>query len=117
MTRNIIRLFVSAIALSAITAASHAADPIVGNWKRPNGVIVAFTPCGNGFCASPITGPNAGKDAGKLNATGNGKYKGSLTDLESGKTYTGKGSIKDDTLSIAGCVLAVLCKSENWVRQ
>jgi uncharacterized protein (DUF2147 family) len=102
--------------LAALTAAAHA-DPIAGNWKRPNGIIVRFSPCGGSFCASPITGPNAGKSAGKLAPAGNGKYKGTLTDLEANKTYTGSGSINGSTLRVSGCVLAVFCRSENWIRQ
>ena len=117
MKRLLISLVAFGAAASVATGAAQAADPIVGKWKRPNGIIVAFSPCGGGFCASPVTGPNAGKSAGKLSATGDGRYKGTLTDLESGKTYTGKGSINGNTLSISGCVLAVLCKSESWVRK
>lgn len=102
--------------LAAFTVTAHA-DPIAGNWKRPNGIIVRFSPCGGAFCASPITGPNAGKSAGTLSAAGDGKYKGTLTDLEKNKTYTGKGSISGNTLTVSGCVLAILCRSESWVRQ
>jgi uncharacterized protein (DUF2147 family) len=110
----------SAIAAAALLAAfttTAQADPIAGNWKRPNGIIVRFSPCGGSFCASPITGPNAGKSAGKLAAAGDGKYKGTLTDLENNKTYSGKGSISGSTLTVSGCVLGFLCRSENWIRQ
>jgi uncharacterized protein (DUF2147 family) len=105
-----------AAALTSFSA-SALADPIAGNWKRPNGIIVRFSPCGGSFCASPITGPNAGKSAGKLAPAGDGKYAGTLTDLEKNKTYTGKGSITGNTLTVSGCVLAVFCRSESWVRQ
>jgi uncharacterized protein (DUF2147 family) len=111
------RMAIAATGLVAAFATTAQADPIAGNWKRPNGIIVRFSPCGGAFCASPITGPNAGKSAGKLSAVGNGKYKGTLTDLEKNKTYTGKGSISGSTLTVSGCVLAILCRSENWIRQ
>jgi uncharacterized protein (DUF2147 family) len=110
-------MFTAAAVLLCLSPSAQAADPIAGKWKRPNGIIVQFSPCGAGFCASPITGPNAGKDAGKLTPTGNGKYKGTLTDLEKNKTYTGKGSISGSTLTVSGCVLAILCRSESWTRQ
>ena len=117
MTRTRKALVIFATTLLASAGTAQAGDPIVGKWKRPNGIIVAFSPCGGGFCASPVTGPNAGKSAGKLSPTGDGHYKGTLTDLESDKTYTGKGAINGNTLTIAGCMLAVLCKSESWVRK
>ncbi len=117
MTRTRKTLLILVTTLLASTGTAQAGDPIVGNWKRPNGIIVAFSPCGGSFCASPVTGPNAGKSAGKLSPTGDGHYKGTLTDLESDKTYTGKGAINGNTLTIAGCMLAVLCKSESWVRK
>ena len=63
------------------------------------------------------TGPNAGKSAGKLAAIGGNKYKGTLTDLENNKTYSGKGSISGGTLTVSGCVLGFLCRSESWARQ
>ena len=118
MTPRAIQTIAGAVGIMALCASgAHAADPIVGKWKRPNGIVVQFSPCGSGFCASPITGPNAGKSAGKLSPSGNGKYKGTLTDLENNKTYSGKGSIAGSTLTVSGCVLAVLCRSEAWVRQ
>jgi uncharacterized protein (DUF2147 family) len=106
MTFHFLRLmFTAAVVLLGFAASAQAADPIAGKWKRPNGIIVQFSPCGAGFCASPLPGPNAGKD------------KGTLTDLEKNKTYTGKGSISGSTLTVSGCVLAILCRSESWTRQ
>ncbi len=110
-------IIIAAAAMATLATAAQAADPIVGKWKRPNGIIVQFSPCGGAFCASPITGPNAGKSAGKLAAIGGNKYKGTLTDLENNKTYSGKGSISGGTLTVSGCVLGFLCRSESWVRQ
>jgi uncharacterized protein (DUF2147 family) len=108
----------TAAAFAALVVATPAlADAIEGNWKRPNGIIVRFVPCNGGFCAIVQTGPNKGKQAGKLAAAGGG-YKGTLTDLEKNKTYTGKGSISGSTLKMSGCVLGgLICKSESWARQ
>jgi uncharacterized protein (DUF2147 family) len=94
------------------------ADQIEANWKRPNGIIVKFSKCGAQFCASPITGPNAGKSAGKMASIGNGSYKGTLNDLENNKTYSGKASVSGSTLTVAGCVFGgLICKSEGWIKQ
>lgn len=110
-------IFIMAIATASLFATSAFADPIEGTWKRPNGILVKFSSCGGGFCATAASGPHAGGSAGKLSPSGGGKYSGSLTDLESGKTYTGSGSISGSTLRVSGCVLGFLCKSENWSRQ
>ena len=101
----------------ALFATSAMADPIEGMWERPNGILVKFAACGSSFCATAETGPHAGGNAGKL-APASGKYAGTLTDLEAGKTYSGKGSISGSTLTVSGCILGGLfCKSEAWTRQ
>lgn len=105
--------------LAVAMATPVLADPIEGTWKRPNGHIVQFASCGaQKFCATAKTGPNAGKSVGVLSATGDGNYKGSLSDPAKGKTYTGKGSINGGTLRVSGCVLGgLICQGENWSRQ
>jgi uncharacterized protein (DUF2147 family) len=107
-----------AIAALGFSAGITMADPIEGTFKRPNGILVKIAGCGGSFCVTAASGPHAGGSAGKLAPVGDGQYKGTLTELETGKTYTGKASISGGTLSVAGCVLAgLLCRSENWVRQ
>jgi uncharacterized protein (DUF2147 family) len=107
----------AALALGLATTAASA-DAIEGTWKRPNGHLVKFAACGSAFCATAISGPHAGGNAGKLSPAGGSKYAGSLTDLDSNKTYTGKGSISGSTLTVSGCVLGgLLCRSESWTRQ
>ncbi len=113
MTRN---LALATLAFGLLTSTAIA-DPIEGNWKRPNGIIVKFAPCGDGFCATAVTGPHAGGSAGKLSPSNAGKYAGTLTDLESNKTYSGKGAINGATLTVSGCVLGLFCRSEAWARQ
>ncbi len=112
-----IKNFTFVTAALFVFTAPALADPIAANWKRPNGIIVKFAPCGGAFCATAVTGPHAGGSAGKLSPNGKGGYSGTLTDLENGKTYTGKGSIDGGTLTISGCILGgLLCRSESWVR-
>ncbi|MDE2385547.1 MAG: DUF2147 domain-containing protein [Alphaproteobacteria bacterium] len=110
--------FIVAATAATLLSTPALADAIEGNWKRPNGIIVRFAACGEGFCATAMTGPHAGGHAGKLSPDGAGKYIGSLTDLENNKTYSGKGSISGSTLTVTGCVLGGLfCRSEAWARQ
>jgi uncharacterized protein (DUF2147 family) len=47
-----------------------------------------------------------------------GSYKGEVNKLDEGKTYTGKASVKGNTLSLSGCVMGgLICKSESLARQ
>ena len=94
------------------------ADGIEGMWKRPNGILVSVHKCGAEFCVTAASGAHKGESAGKMAASGTGKYAGTLTDLEAGKTYSGKGALSGDSLTMSGCVLGGLfCKGENWTRQ
>jgi len=94
------------------------ADPIEGDWKRPNGVLVRFAVCGKSFCASPTTTKYAGLPAGKLSADGKGSYAGTLIDLQDNRSYSGKAQIHETTLILQGCIFGgLICKSENWVKQ
>ena len=112
------RLVIAAMLAAPLLAGTAFADGIEGMWKRPNGVLVSIHKCGGEFCVTAASGSHKGESAGKMAASGGGKYAGSLTDLESGKTYSGKGAIAGDSISMAGCVLGGLfCKSENWDRQ
>jgi uncharacterized protein (DUF2147 family) len=107
-----------ALAALGLSSGLAMADPIEGTWKRPNGILVKISGCGTAFCVIAASGPHAGGSAGKMAPAGEGKYKGTLTELETGKTYNGKASIAGGTLSMAGCILCgLLCRSENWARQ
>jgi uncharacterized protein (DUF2147 family) len=47
-----------------------------------------------------------------------GSYKGTVNKLDEGKTYSGKASVSDNTLSLAGCVAGgLICKTEKLTRQ
>ncbi|MDP8997646.1 MAG: DUF2147 domain-containing protein [Pseudomonadota bacterium] len=94
------------------------ADDIEGTWKRPNGILVSIHKCGAEFCVTAASGAHKGASAGKMAASGPSKYAGTITDLEAGKTYSGKGALSGDSLTMSGCVLGGLfCKGENWARQ
>lgn len=109
----------SLVAAAVLFAApAFAAEPIVGKWKRPNGTIIQYSPCGgDGYCGTVLTGEYKGKSIGKMSGTG-GSYRGKVNKLDEGKTYTGKASVSGNTLSLAGCVAGgLLCKSESLTRQ
>lgn len=106
-------IIAAALALSAITA--QAAEPIEGNWKTASGATAQIAPCGGAFCVTLKSGKHSGKQIGKMSGSGD-SYKGTITDPEADKTYSGSGSVSGNSLKMKGCVMAVLCKSQTWTR-
>lgn len=113
-----IRQFVLAGAVAGMIATpALSAEPIVGTWLRPStGTLVKFAPCGgSNFCGTVLNGSYKGKSIGKLAGSG-ANYKGKITDLAAGKTYTGKAKVNGNSMDLKGCVLA-FCKGETWNRK
>ena len=113
-----IRHLVLAGALAGLAAApALAAEPIVGTWLRPStGTLVTFAPCGgSSYCGTVQNGSYKGQSIGKLSGSG-ADYKGKITDLAEGKTYTGKAKVSGNSMDLKGCVL-VFCKGETWSRR
>ena len=112
------RLIAASLLAAPLFVAAAMADDIEGMWKRPNGILVSVHKCGAEFCVTAASGAHKGESAGKMAASGAGKYAGTVTDLEAAKTYSGKATLAGDTLTMSGCVLGGLfCKGENWARQ
>ena len=103
-----------ALAATLIMAGAAWADPIEGNWKTKEGDTAAIGACGSSFCIKLTTGQYAGKSIGSMKASGAGKYVGSITKPTNGKTYSGSGTLSGSSLTMTGCVLAVLCESQTW---
>jgi len=108
-------LMIIAAGMLAMSAQAYAAEPIQGNWKTASGETATIAPCGSAFCVTLKTGKHAGKQIGKMSGTGN-SYSGDITDPANDKTYSGSGTIAGDSLSMKGCVLKILCKSQTWTR-
>ena len=94
---------------------AFAGEAIEGNWKTASGETAVIGPCGGAFCVTLKTGKHAGKQIGKLSGKGN-SYSGEITDPANDKTYSGSGTVSGNSLSMKGCVLKVLCKSQTWTR-
>ena len=94
---------------------AFADEAIEGNWKTASGETAVIGPCGGAFCVTLKTGKHAGKQIGKLSGKGN-SYSGEITDPANDKTYSGSGTVSGNSLSMKGCVLKVLCKSQTWTR-
>jgi uncharacterized protein (DUF2147 family) len=127
-----------------LPAVAHAADP-TGTWLTEGGKSrVKITHCGSALCGTivwlkdpndPATGkaktdasnPDSARRGRSLigveivlgmqpSATA-GKWTGEVYNPEDGKTYSGSLTMTGaNELSLAGCVLAVLCKSQTWTR-
>ena len=110
-----LRTLMLAAALALSATASHAAEPIEGNWKTASGETALIGKCGDAFCVTLKTGKHAGKQIGKLSGK-DGSYSGEITDPEADKTYSGSGYVTGNSLRMKGCVLKVLCKSQTWTR-
>lgn len=113
------KTFVAAVAaLMTMGVAAHAAEPIEGTWKRPStGTLVKYSGGGGKFCGTVLDGAHKGKSIGCMSGKG-GNYTGQVVALDEGKTYSGKASVKGNTMNLKGCVAGgLICKGENWVRQ
>ncbi|PHR20008.1 MAG: hypothetical protein COA37_16015 [Hoeflea sp.] len=108
-----IRTLITAGAFVVAMAAPALADPIEGNWKTKSGETAAISSCGGSYCVTLKTGKHSGKRIGKMKGS-DGSYSGTITDPANDKTYKGSASISGKTMKMKGCVLAVLCRSENW---
>ncbi len=106
--------------LMAVAMPVLAAEPIVGNWKTASGETVEAARCDKQFCLTLKTGEYVGKQIGVL--VGDSiHYKGNVTDPKENKTYTGSAVVTSnltspDTLKLKGCVLKLLCKTQEWER-
>ncbi|MGB3416842.1 MAG: DUF2147 domain-containing protein [Mesorhizobium sp.] len=109
------RLGVTSVAL-LIAAGAACADPIEGNWKTQHGSNAVISACGGSFCIKLTSGEYAGKTIGSVKASGDSTYTGTITRPSNGKTYSGKAKLAGGTLTLSGCVLAVLCNSQTWTK-
>jgi uncharacterized protein (DUF2147 family) len=109
------RIMTIAAALMLSGNLAFAAEAIEGNWKTASGETAVIGPCGGAFCVTLKTGKHAGKQIGRLSGKGN-SYSGEITDPANDKTYSGSGTVSGNSLSMKGCVLKVLCKSQTWTR-
>jgi uncharacterized protein (DUF2147 family) len=144
MTASKLAALVVLLAILILPGAAFAADPI-GTWLTEGDKSrVKVVRCGNALCGTIVwlkepNDPDTGKaktdfrnqDVSKhshaligleivLGMQPSGtpdKWTGEVYNPEDGKTYSGSLTMTGvDELLLAGCVLAVLCKSQTWTR-
>lgn len=120
-----ISLLVTAFALAASAGVATAAEPY-GIWTRPStGTQVSFYNCGGKLCGKIVAVKDEArkKEVGTVIMKGAAKsgdnvWKGDLLDVESGKTYSGVATLEGpNALNLKGCVAAVFCRGETWVKK
>ena len=136
---------VALLAALTLPGAAFAADP-TGTWLTEGGKSrVKIVRCGDALCGTIVwlkepNDPKTGKaktDANNQDAARRSramigieivlgmqpsgtsdKWTGEVYNPEDGKTYSGSLTMTGaNELSLAGCVLAVLCKSQTWTRE
>lgn len=111
------RMIALTVAATMMLAGAAIADPIVGNWKTDSGAIAQIAASGGGFTITLRSGQYNGKRIGQMNPDGSNKYKGTITDPENDRTYSGNATLNGNRLAMQGCVAAVFCRTQNWQRQ
>ena len=113
----------SAVALASVVVAplvsggAHAAQPLAGTWRLSDGRTIRFTGGGTRLCGKAVGGKFSGRSIGCLNGSG-ANYRGKITDLSAGKTYTGKARVNGNSLKLSGCVLGgLICRSVSGTRR
>lgn len=114
-----------ALAAMVLTASPALADEIMGTWMRDTGASkVKFSHCGDAICGNIVwlkPGADPKAKVGQrvffdMKPNGANAWAGSAFNPEDGKTYTGKMTLAGNTLTTAGCVMSVICKSATWTR-
>ena len=120
------RILIAFLAAAAPALAAPAQSlPPYGVWLRAeSGTTFDFYNCAEKLCAKVIAvaNPQDKKAIGTVilrNAVKNddGDWEGDLYNTQNGKTYNGTISVKKPTeLTLTGCLISFLCKSEKWER-
>ncbi len=100
-----------------------AAEAIHGVWLRSgaSGEKLEFYDCDGALCARGVApAPDGSPPAVVLRHAGKtapNQWKGDLFNPQNGKTYSGTITLdKPNQLTLAGCLIAFLCRSEIWTR-
>ncbi|WP_137933650.1 DUF2147 domain-containing protein [Mesorhizobium comanense] len=93
------------------------ADPIEGEWITTDGISIALIEgCGDRFCIIAKNGDWPGREIGRVKPAGKGTYSGTITDPRDERTYSGRATLKGNTLKLTGCALKIFCQTEIWRR-
>lgn len=114
--RALVAQLLAAALMTGGAAGSDAVDPIVGVWKLPNGILIRSHERNGEFCGTVVSGEYKGRSIGCVKGAG-GRYRGQVIKVKDGKRFRGNATVKGDVLTVSGCVLFILCRSEKLTRQ
>ena len=127
------KVMTAAALVMSMAGAAWAADPIVGTWRtikddNGNSGQIKIVECGSKICGTLVKSfDSAGKafkseNQGRkliwdMKNDGGGNYSGGkVYSPDRGKTYSGKLSLKGNSLNVKGCVLGVCRSGGTWKR-
>ncbi len=127
------------LALAAGLSGAQAAEPPSGTWLSEGGEIkVRFAKCAPTaptYCGTIVWEKQPSKDTNnpdpalrsrpmvgvplltELKPNDSDGYSGTIYNPQDGRTYSASVKLKNpNTLELSGCLLAVLCQTQNWTR-
>lgn len=110
------RLIIALISCAMLGGSASAAEPIIGLWRLPNGILIDAHERNGEYCGTVISGEFKGRSIGCVKGEG-GRYRGQIIKVKDGKRYKGRAWVDGDVLAVSGCVLYILCQTELLTRQ
>ena len=120
-----------AVSMLLASPAVASAQQIEGRWEKGN-MQIEIRPCGEGYCGTVVKASEKQKARARrgsgteligatlirdIRPNGPGRYRARVFVADRNIHATGRiRQISEDLLKVSGCVLAIICKSANWVR-
>lgn len=111
------KIAIAAAMIVAAAAQAAASEPILGIWRLPNGILIESAERNGEYCGTVISGEFKGRSIGCVKGNGTGRYTGQIIKVKDGKRYRGRAWVEGNVLSVSGCVMLILCKTERLTRQ
>lgn len=125
--------YLAAALLAAVPAVASAQSPLEGVWRNPKGSVnVRIAPCGPSLCGKVVSANAKAKRGAaeggtsalvgttilsNLTPAGPNRWKGRVFMPKQNRHATGNLTLNGrNRLTVQGCLLAVMCKSQTWTR-
>ncbi len=131
LTVATIKAFILAALAIAMASPAEAKSPIEGRWRKGN-MQIDIKPCGPSLCGTVVKASakqqaRAERGSGTeligatliedIRPTGPGRYRARVFVADRNMRATGRiRQLSPNQLRVSGCVLAIICKTANWVR-
>jgi uncharacterized protein (DUF2147 family) len=121
----------AALLITASASSAEARSPIEGRWKKGN-LQIDIRPCGRTLCGTVVKASarqqaRAQRGSGteligatlirQIQPTGPRSYRARVFVADRNMHAAGKiRQVSPNRLKVSGCVLAIICKSSDWIR-